>query len=116
MAEFPNPDTQFKKGQSGNPGGKSSEHRKAEVEAAELAAKVSLELVKAVADAIEGASTEDRQMQIRGDVLTLLRNVQDRAHGAPKASTDITSSDGTMTPSGHVSSEVLDALRRKHAP
>lgn len=84
----PNPDMSglkpFKKGCSGNPAGKTSAQRKAEVEAAELAALVSRDLVKAVHEAIEGASNEEVQQQIRGDVLTLLRNVQDRAHGTPK--------------------------------
>ncbi len=49
MAQFPNPNTQFKPGVSGNPGGKSSEHRKAEVRAAEAAAKVQADLVEALA-------------------------------------------------------------------
>lgn len=98
----------------GPPTGKTSAQRKAEIEAAELAALVSRDLVKAVHEAIEGASNEEVQQQIRGDVLTLLRNVQDRAHGAPKAYVDNTSSDGSMSPVAGVSDGVLDALRRKH--
>ena len=84
MTEFPNCATQFKPGQSGNPGGKTKKHRQAEVAAAELAANISLELVTAVSDAIENADNSTKQEQIRGDVLKLLKDVQDRAHGTPK--------------------------------
>jgi hypothetical protein len=80
----PSPETRFAPGQTGNPGGKTSKHRKAEIEAAELAATVRLELVRAVAEAIEGASSEEKQMQIRSDVLNLLKQSEDRAHGTPK--------------------------------
>ena len=84
MGEFPNRATQFKVGNSGNPAGKTKAQRQAEVDAAEIASFVSLELVKAVQDTLLGADTETKREQIKGDVLTLLRNVQDRAYGSPK--------------------------------
>lgn len=121
MAEYevgygkPPKEHQFKVGEVNNAGGKTSAQRKAEVEAAELAALVSRDLVKAVHEAIEGADNTTVQMQIRGDVLTLLRNVQDRAHGTPKSSVDNTSSDGSMSPSGVGANDIADAIRRKHA-
>ena len=75
----------FKKGQSGNPGGKTSAHRKAEVEAAELAAFVSRDLVAAVANVIRAADNDAEKLeQLRSDTLALLRDVQNRAHGTPK--------------------------------
>jgi hypothetical protein len=84
----PNPDMSglkpFEKGCSGNPAGKTSAHRKAEIAAAEKAALVSEILVTAVYDAVKDADTDTAREQIKGDVLTLLRNVQDRAHGTPK--------------------------------
>lgn len=76
--------TRFGAGNNANPNGKTSAHRKAEIQAAELAAIVRLELVKAVADAIDGASTEEKQMQIRHDVLNLLKQSEDRGFGSPK--------------------------------
>ena len=115
MGEFPNRATQFKVGNSGNPAGKTKAQRQAEVDAAEIASFVSLELVKAVQDTLLGADTETKREQIKGDVLTLLRNVQDRAYGSPKQSVDNTSSDGSMTPAAGMPDAVLEALRRKHA-
>ena len=76
--------TQFGAGVSGNPIGKTDIHRKAEIAAAEKAALVSELLVNAVYDAVKDANNETAREQIKGDVLTLLRNVQDRAHGTPK--------------------------------
>lgn len=84
MGQFPNPDTQFGAGKSGNPAGKTSAQRKAEIAAAEKAALVSEILVNAVYDAVKDADSDTAREQIKGDVLTLLRNVQDRAHGTPK--------------------------------
>ena len=81
----------WKKGESGNAGGKTSAQRKAEVEASELAAIVSLKMVKAVHKAVKNEDDVDAVLNnIRGDVLTLLRNVQDRAHGSPKQTVDQT--------------------------
>jgi len=105
MAQFPNPDTQFKPGQSGNPGGKSSAHRQAEIEAAELAAKVQLRMMKAVdAKITQMETTLDipdpyaALTAIKADILKLLKDAQDRGFGQATQPIDNTSSDGTMTP------------------
>lgn len=105
--------TQFGAGVSGNPIGKTDTHRKAEIAAAEKAALVSEILVNAVYDAVKDADNDTQREQIRGDVLTLLRNVQDRGFGSPKQQIDQTSSDGSMSPQ-NTSDAVLDALKRKH--
>jgi len=115
----PNPppppmETRWKKGQSGNPGGKTSDHRKAEIKAAELAAKVQLELLEALNNTLESAKNdEDKLAAIRSDVLKLLKDAQDRGYGAPKSSVDLSSTDGSMSPKDH-SDAVLDALKAKH--
>jgi uncharacterized coiled-coil protein SlyX len=98
----PNPDTSglnpWKPGQSGNPGGKSSEHRKAEVRAAELAAKVQLDLVEALHNTLTAAQDDvDKLAAIKADVLKLLKDTQDRAYGTPKSSVDLESPNGTMS-------------------
>lgn len=99
MAQFPNPDTQFQPGQSGNPGGKTSEHRKAEIRAAELAAKVQLDLVEALSNTLDkAAGDEDKLAAIKADVLKLLKDAQDRGYGTPKSSIDIESPDGSLSP------------------
>lgn len=100
MAQFPNPNTQFKPGVSGNPGGKSSEHRKAEVRAAEAAAKVQADLVEALARVVSSAGDDAEKLDhIRSDVLKLLKDAQDRGFGSPVQQIDNTSSDGSAAPS-----------------
>ena len=101
----PNPDTSglkpFQPGQSGNPGGKTSEHRKAEVRAAEMAAMVQADLVEALYNTIKSADNDaDRLDELRSDVLKLLKDSQDRGFGSPQQHIDNTSSDGSMTPKG----------------
>jgi hypothetical protein len=98
----PNPDTsglapKWKKGQSGNPGGKTKEQRKREVKAAELAAKLRLDMLQALAELTAG----DQAMlveAIKSDNLRLLKDTEDRAWGTPQQPVDHTSSDGSMKP------------------
>ena len=106
----------FQPGQSGNPGGKTSEHRKAEIKAAELAAMVQADLVEALHNTVkDAANDQDKLDQIRSDVLKLLKDSQDRGFGSPQQHIDNTSSDGSMTPTAQSGDAVLDALNRKHA-
>lgn len=87
---------QFKPGQSGNPGGKTSQHRKDEIRAAEAAAKVQADLVEALANVIsESGGNEAKLAFIRAEVNALLKNAQDRAYGTPSQHVDSTSSDGS---------------------
>ncbi len=91
--------TPFKPGDIGNPKGKTKEHRQAEVRAAELAAKVQLDLVQALSNTLDAADgDEDKLAAIKADVLKLLKDAQDRAYGSPTQQVDNTSSDGTMAP------------------
>lgn len=115
MTSFPNPATQFKPGQSGNPGGMSRETR-AKIDAArDKAADVYLQLVTALSVKLTDSQAEEALEAIRGDNLKLLKDVMDRSIGSPKQQIDNTSSDGSMSPS-RVSDEVLEVLKRKHAP
>lgn len=92
----PRPEYQFKPGQSGNPGGKSSAHRQAEVKAAELAAMTRLRAVEAFAAVMAGKATdEDRLALIDANALKLLKDSEDRGHGTPQQRVDNTSSDGS---------------------
>jgi len=119
MSQFPNPSTQFKPGVSGNPNGKTSEHRKAEVEAAELAAKMQLRMIKALdAKVTQLETAEDApdpyaaMSAIKADILKLIKDAQDRGFGAPVQPVDNTSSDGSMTPQS-AQDAFLAALRAK---
>lgn len=95
----------FQPGQSGNPGGKTSAHRQSEIEAAELAAKVQLRMMKAVDEkitqletALDAPDPYAALLVIKADFLRLIKDAQDRGYGAPVQVLDNTSSDGTMTP------------------
>lgn len=113
--ENPSPETRFKPGVSGNPGGKTSEHRKAEVKAAEMAALVQADLVEALYNTVRAAGDDAQRLgAIRSDVLKLLKDSQDRGFGAPQVHVDNTSSDGSMSPGSNTGDAVLDALTRKH--
>jgi len=113
---IPDHPTKFKPGQSGNPGGKSSEHRKAEIKAAELAAMVQADLVEALYNTLQQAEGDEAKLgAIKADVLKLLKDSQDRGFGSPQQHIDNTSSDGSMTPAANSGDAVLEALNRKHA-
>ena len=113
----PNPKTEhltsWKPGQSGNPGGKTSEHRKAEIRAAEIAAKARLELVEAFANLLTGRATDkEKHALLDSDALRLLKESEDRGFGQAKSSVDLSSEDGSMSPGA--GDAVLAALRKKH--
>ena len=91
-------DFKFKKGQSGNPGGKTSKQRKLEVKNAETATVIRERLLSAVNEAISGASVEEVIARIDAALLTLLKDSENRGLGLPRAAMEHTSPDGTMTP------------------
>lgn len=113
----PSPSTRFKPGQSGNPSGRSSEELMKLNEAARIAADLKLKALSCLQEYVNGEDINAAQILgalMSADALRLFKEVEDRAHGTPKQAVDHTSSDGSMTPVG-VASEVLGALRRKHA-
>lgn len=94
----PSPATRFGAGNNANPNGKTSEHRKAEIKAAEIAAKIQLELLEALHETFENAGSSQKVDQIRNEVLKLLKDSQDRGFGAPTQPTEISNPDGSMSP------------------
>lgn len=95
----PSPETRWKPGQTGNPGGmtkEQAEKRKANRDKAfaieeKLLAALEQELTENEAAALE---------HIRADVLRLIHTAIERVDGKPKQQIDNTSSDGSMTPKG----------------
>lgn len=72
--------SRFKPGQVANPGGKTSEQKKAEMKAAELAKQLEARLLAALvaqsdADLIEGLTG--------GDITRLIKTAMDREYGTP---------------------------------
>lgn len=108
--------TQWKKGQSGNPGGISSERKRLLNESAEIAARIMHRQLAA----LEGMFNEHPEKEsivatINADIHRIVKDAIDRAEGTARASVDVTSSDGSMTPRDQ-SQAVLDAIKAKHGP
>ena len=87
----PSPETRFQPGQSGNPGGKSAEHKRMEMEAAEISAKLRLAALSSMQEKLNAGM--DALELISGDALRLFKDSEDRAHGTPKASTELSGPD-----------------------
>lgn len=90
--------TQFKKGQSGNPGGMSSEQARLIRENAEAASRIRAKLLKATEETLATADPNAVMESIEAAMLKLLTDSETRGLGAPVQQIDNTSSDGSMTP------------------
>lgn len=88
----PSPETRFQPGQSGNPGGKTQEHKRLEMEAAEMAAKLRHAMLSSMQEKL--ARGADALELVSGDALRLFKDSEDRAHGTPKAISEITGEGG----------------------
>lgn len=95
MRGNPNPSssTRFKKGKSGNPSGRSRSEQIAHNKAAAIAAKLKLKAISCLQEKIEGEISRDEiiDLLMNGDVLRMFKEVEDRAHGTPAQTTDVTS-------------------------
>lgn len=96
----PSPDTRFKKGQSGNPGGKSEGQRAAEIEAARISAELRLKALSSLQELMgEGELSADQlEMILNPATLKLFKDSEDRAHGTPKATTEHSGPNGGEIP------------------
>ena len=99
MSQFPNPSTQFKPGQSGNPGGINSETHRLIKESAEKAARLQNLLIDGILQKVEQASPEEREAILRADVNKIIGDALDRHMGRAVQQVDNTSSDGSARPS-----------------
>lgn len=106
--------SQFKKGQVANPGGKTSEQRKAEIRNAELATKIRTRMLEAVQAALqEDISTANALARIEANILKLIKDSEDRGLGQPKAAIDVSNDDGSLQQEP-ILNAVLAALAAKH--
>lgn len=83
----PSPETRFQPGQSGNPGGKTAEHKRLELEAAEMAARLRHAMLTSMQEKLSAGVSPDEM--ITSDTLRLFKDSEDRAHGTPKAVTEV---------------------------
>jgi len=102
----PSPATRFKKGDSGNPRGKTSEQKKLEMNTAvaalrnaEAAIRIRAKLLAATEAQLDIAGDAAEVMtMIEAAMLKLLTDSETRGLGAPVSSVDLSSKDGSMTP------------------
>lgn len=81
----PSPATRFQKGNPG--GGKTSEQKRLEYEAAEFATRIRHKILSVMA---ENLSDDAKIMEmLTPDALRLMKDSEDRAHGTPKQSVDV---------------------------
>lgn len=92
----PPKETRFKKGQSGNPGGKTKEQVAIERRNAEAAMRVRERLLKAAEAKLAKLDDDSALEFIEAAMLKLLKDAEDRGLGAPVQ--DLRSGDGSMTP------------------
>ena len=76
----PSPATRFQKGSVGNPKGKTSDQKRAEMKAGEIAAQIQLRMLEALNDAI-AADPEKALAAIASDPLKLIKDAMDREFG-----------------------------------
>jgi hypothetical protein len=109
----PSPETRFKPGQSGNPGGKTEGQRAAEIDAARISAEMRLSILSSLQEKLTSGEIKVEDL-LDAATLKLFKDSEDRAHGTPKQAVDHTSSDGSMSPktidASKLSDEVLKAL------
>lgn len=112
--ENPSPETRFKPGKSGNPGGLTAE----QIEKRRANRDKAFAIEEKLLAAIESDLTENEAnalQHVRSDVLRLIHTAIERYDGKPTQQVDTVSSDGSMTPTAQSGDAVLEALSRKHA-
>jgi hypothetical protein len=93
----PSPATRFGAGNNANPAGKTSEQKRAEMKAGEIAAQIQLRMLQALSEAVSDDNAAALQA-IAADPLRLIKDAMDREFGTAVQKSDHTSSDGSMTP------------------
>ncbi len=86
----PSPETRFQPGNAG--GGKTSEQKRLEYEAAEMSARIRHKMLSVITEKLTDDATTLELL--KADVLRLLKDSEDRAHGTPKAINEITGDGG----------------------
>lgn len=114
----PSPATRFKKGDSGNPRGKTSEQKKLEMNTAVAAlrnAEAAIRIRERVLRAVEARLNELSSKEVLAEyveaaMLKLLTDSETRGLGAPQQAVDVTSKGESISPQP----SIIAALERKH--
>lgn len=100
----PSPETRFKPGQSGNPSGRSTEEQLAHKEAARIAAELKLKALSCLQESIEPEEGEEIDLNqvlaklMNADALRMFKEVEDRAYGTPKQTSEVSGPEGGAIP------------------
>mgnify|MGYP001074544819 CR=1 FL=1 len=95
----PSPETRFKEGNKSS-GGKTSEQRRLEYEAAEMAANLRHAMLSDMTERVRKAIEDDPDAAgtalslLGSDTLRLMKDSEDRAHGTPTSTQEISGPDG----------------------
>ena len=109
----PSPATRFGAPNGPTPG-KTSEQRELEIKNAELATKIRAKFLNALHNVVAKDQLDEQSLgRISGDILRLLKESEDRGLGTPKASVDLSNSDGTLQREP-IQAAVLDILTKIH--
>lgn len=106
----PSPATQFQKGESGNPKGKTSEQKRLELSNAEKALAIREKMLEALGGLLSDMQPEQILERMDPNSLRMLKDAEDRGLGAPVQ--PITSPDGSMTPKP-VDAALVEGLAKK---
>lgn len=82
----PSPATRFKKGQVANPTGKTAEQAARDMKTADLASKFRNAVISKVMEKVAGG--DDPIDLLTSDVIRVLKDSEDRAHGTPRQSVE----------------------------
>lgn len=82
----PSPATRFKPGQIANPTGKTAEQAARDNETADLASRFRKSVLSSVMEKVDAG--EDPMGLLTADVIRVLKDSEDRAHGTPKQSVE----------------------------
>lgn len=109
----PSPETRFKPGNPG--GGKTSEQKRMEYEAAEMAARIRHHALTVIAENMQ-MGKNPIEFMTAADLLRLMKDSEDRAHGTPKQAIEHTGADGGPIQSvSEILGPRLDAIKSRAA-
>jgi hypothetical protein len=99
----------FRPGQSGNPGGKTSEQRRLEVENAARATRIRAMLLEAEEQRIADIRAAHGAPELTGELLKLVKDSEDRGLGTPMQRNELSGPDGAAL---RIEDGVSDFTRR----
>lgn len=105
----PSPETRFgaKNGNPNNLGGKTKAQREAEYEASKISAELRLKALSVMQEKINSGEMNALEL-VNANALKLFKDSEDRAHGTPKQTQELSGPDGEAIPVSAVEFTILD--------